>query len=387
MLNVPHDAVDWVADDERLGEIFCLTFVKGVDETEALVRLGGLPDELRPRTLKEVGETSISYDAGYPEFAFALNLGDWTVLIEPNGFQGGLIEPLTALSRGTEAVSVQRHDYADHGFCYAVDGTLITGFEPTWPSRRWGSDPDRLTGLMRAADLPPDPKPDLDVDVDLDLGLDLDPDLDPDLDTEVESLPRGYVPALLLAGLITGVLPHPDALTGELPSAQIQPWFSAAPPSRTAGPKDPAMVAALEAAPPHLLRAVAAHEAMRLAAVLGLDATPGLAETVAAAERGEPVAVSPGSELGAHVRSWLVRSRQASYSLNDGAYSRMSDDERTAAFMLGWFASALRAALWPEPHAAARAALHPLTEGPTQLRDSAQEAAVLRILRGDQAAI
>ncbi|WUH98483.1 DUF6461 domain-containing protein [Spirillospora sp. NBC_00431] len=361
MLKVTHEGVDWVDDGEPLGDIFCLTFIKGVGETEALSRLGGLPDTLRPRTLDEATEAYGSYDAGYPDFAFALNLGEWTVLIEPDGYQGSLIEPLMALSQGTEVVSVQRHDYADHGFSYAVDGTLVTGFEPTWPEHRWGSEPDRLVGQMRAAGLDPD-------------GGE---------DDEDGYLTAAYVPALLLAGLITGAVPHPDALAGELPSAQIEPWFSSAPPRLAHGPSDPGMIAALDAAPPHALRAVAANETMRLATVLGLDGTPGLADAVAAAERGERVTVSPDSELGAHVRAWLTRSRQAGRSLNDpSARSKMDDVERTAGNMLGWFTGVLNAALWPEPHAAARAALRPLTEGPPQLRDPAQEAAVLRTLRG-----
>jgi hypothetical protein len=358
MLGVTDDDVAW-ADDGTLGEVFCLTFVRGLDETEALSRLGALPDELRPRTLDEATEASGSFAAGYPDFAFALDLGEWTVLIEPDGFQGSLTGPLTALSRGTEAVSVQRHDYADHGFSYAVDGTLVTGFEPTWPDQRWGSEPDRLLGRMRA------------------VGLDLDAEDDDD------HVPGAYVPALLLAGLITGAVPHADALAGELPSAPVEPWFGPAPASPSHGPSDPAMVAALDAAPPQLLRAVAARETMRLASVLDLDGTPGLADAVAAAERGEPVTVAPGSDLGMHVRSWLTRSRQAGRSLNDpSARSKMSDDERTAAHMLGWFAQALKAALSPDPHAAARAALRPLTQGPPLLRDPAEEAAILQTLRG-----
>ncbi|WP_067812735.1 DUF6461 domain-containing protein [Actinomadura kijaniata] len=355
---VTRDDVEWVGDDGALGEIFCLTFVKRVDEAEALSRLGALPDTLRRRTLQEAHEAHGSYEAGYAELAFALDLGAWTVLIEPDGFQGSLVEPLTALSRGTEAVSVQRHDYADHGFGYAVDGTLVTGFEPTWPNRRWGAEPDRLLEQMRAAGLDPD--------------------------VEGDYVSGAYVEALLLAGLVTGAVPHPDALARELLSAEIEPWFSAASPPLSHGPTDPEMVAALRAAPPHLLRAVAARETMRLATVLGLEDTPGLTEAIAAAEHGEPVTVSPDSELGAHVRSWLRRSRQASWSLNDpSARSEMSDDERDAAFMLGWFADALNAALWPEPHAAARAALRPLTQGPPLLRDPVQEAAVLRVLRGE----
>jgi Family of unknown function (DUF6461) len=359
MLGVTDDDVAW-ADDGTLGDIFCLTFVKDVGETEALGRLGALPGELRPRTLDEATEASGSFEAGYPEFAFALNLGDWTVLIEPDGFQGGLAGPLAALSRGTEAVSVQRHDYADHGFSYAVDGTLVTGFEPTWPDQRWGSEPDRLLGRMRAVGLDPDAEED-------------------------DHVPSAYVPALLLAGLITGAVPHADALGRELPSAPIEPWFIAAPSlsHRAADPAAPALIAALDAAPPHLLRAVAARETMRLAAVLDLDGTPGLAEAVTAAERGEPVVVAPGSELGVHVRSWLTRSRQAGRSLNDPfARSRMSDDERSAGTMLGWFTEALKGALSPGPQAAARAALRPLTQGPPLLRDPAQESALLQTLRG-----
>ncbi|MBO2459816.1 DUF6461 domain-containing protein [Actinomadura violacea] len=362
MLEVTHGDVAWI---ESLGEIFCLTFIKQVEETEALKRLGAVPDTLRPRTLQEAQDAYYSYEAGYPVFAFVLNLGTWALLIEPDGFKASLIEPLTALSRGTEVVSVQRHEYADHGFRYAVDGTLVTGFEPTWPQVRWGSEPDRLVGKMRAAGLDPVPPEDEDED-----------------DTYIS---RAYIPAFLLAGLITGAVPHPDTLTGQVLSAEIEPWFNGAPPSLPHGPTDSGMRAALEAAPPRLLRTVAARETMRLATVLNLHTTPGLAEAVAAAERGEPVTISPESELGTHIRSWLIRSRQAGGSLNDpSAQHKMSDDQRTAAHMRAWFVNALKGALWPEPLAAARCALYPLTQGPPLLRDAAQEAAILHALRGDQ---
>ncbi|WP_205718313.1 DUF6461 domain-containing protein [Actinomadura sp. WMMA1423] len=363
MLKVTDEDIEWA---ETLGEIFCLTFLKGVDETEALSRLGALPDTLRHRTLEEAQEVYDCYEAGYTDFASAIDLGAWTVLVEPMGFQGAMNEQLTALSRGTEVVSVLRHDYADHGFCYAVDGMLVTGFEPTWPEHRWGSEPDRLLGKMRAAGL--------------------DPDAEDDGEDDGDFVPGAYMPALLLAGLITGALPHPDTLDGRLLTAAIEPWFSAAPPPPTVGPAADTMLQAIGAAPPHLLRSVAARETMRLAAVLDLDGTPDLAEAVAAAERGEPVTVSPGSELGTHVRSWLARSRQAGQSLNDpAARHHMSDDERSAAHMLGWFTEALRAALWHEPRAAARGALRPLTAGPPLLRDPAQETAILETLRADPA--
>jgi hypothetical protein len=357
MLSVSYDDVKWA---ESFNEIYCFALLKGIGEDEALLRLGGLPDTFRPRTFEEASEMYASYDAGYPNFAFALDLGAWTMLVEPDGFQAASIETQRALSTGTELVTVQRHDYADHGFGYAVDGTLVTGFEPTWPGRRWGCDPDRLLGKMRTAGL------------------------DPDMDDEDDFVSGAYVPALLLAGLVTGVLPHQDAFSGRILSAQIEPWFSAAEPSLAYGPKDPDMIAALDAAPPHVLRAVASRETMRQASVLGVDGTPGLAEAVAAAERGEEVKVSPTSELGMHVRSWLTRSRQVWGSLNSPSDRwNMSEDEREAASLLGWFAGTLRAALWPKPHAAARAVLRGLTQAPPSLLDPAQEIAVLCALRGD----
>lgn len=72
------------------------------------------------------------------------------MLIEPDGFHGSVIQVLRALSLGTEAMPVQRHDY---GFGYAINGRLVTGFEPTWPAQRWDSGSDRLLGKMRTAGL------------------------------------------------------------------------------------------------------------------------------------------------------------------------------------------------------------------------------------------
>lgn len=355
MLNVSYDDIKWV---ESFNEIYCFTFIKGVGETEALLRLGGLRDTIRPRTQQEASEMYGSYEAGYADVALALDLGAWTVLIEPGGFQGSVVGLLRALSLGTEAVSVLRHDYAEHGFGYAVDGALVTAFEPTWPGGRWGSEPDRLLGKMRTAGL------------------------DQELDDEDDFASWPHAPALLLAGLITGELPHPDVLSGRLMSAEIEPWFSAAEPPLGHGLAAPEMIEAVDAAPPHVLRSVAARETMRVASILGVDGTPGLAEAVAAAERGEPVSVSSTSELGRHVHSWLRDSRRAGVSLNAPLdRPNMTDDERTAAHMLGWFAQVLRAALWPEPYAAARAVLYPLTQGPPAFRDPAEESAVLSVLR------
>lgn len=80
-----------------------------------------------------------------------------------------------------------------------------------------------------------------------------------------------------------------------------------------------------------------------LVAELNVGGTPGLAAALAAAERGEPVVVTPDSDLGRHVREWSTLARRASWSLNLEK-SRMSDEERSRGFRFGHLTQALAAA-------------------------------------------
>ncbi|MGI5166933.1 hypothetical protein ACQEU3_21530 [Spirillospora sp. CA-253888] len=142
--------------------------------------------------------------------------------------------------------------------------------------------------------------------------------------------------------------------------------------------RDSGLAAAIEAAPPRRAQRAAVEEVRRLAALLRLTDAPGLPEALAAAERGEPQAVTPDSELGRQVRSWLTASVRAGDSLNDSsARGRMTEDERQHAFHLGWFAKALRAVLWQRP----KDAFVPVTDGPPPLRDQARRDAILADLR------
>lgn len=293
------DGLTWadasLGDDGLLDEIFCLTFVKNVDEAEALRRMGGLPDTVAVRTVPDIGALH-TFEDGYPTVASVLRLGAWTVVFEPGGFEGaGLV---AGLSRGGEAVSVLRHDYASHAFCYAVGGEEVSRFDPMFAGIRYGSDPDRLLPMMRSA------------------GFTL--ALDGNFDTPVTE-------CLRLAELLTGALPTVDQLTGPLSSAHIEPWFSDA--ATVGGP-------------------VAAADVRRLADELGVAGAPGLADALAAAESASPVAITPESPLGLQVRDWLAGARRASWSANDHrARDRMGDDERKRAFALGKLAESLGSAL------------------------------------------
>ncbi len=295
---MPNDHGEWPAQiSDRLGEILCLTFVRNLDEAGALRRMGALGDTVGQRTLGDLVEEAEGFDHGYPTVAAAARLNGWTVVIEPGGFEGSDTALLSAVSEGTEAVSVLRHAYASNRFGYAAAGRLVTGFDPSWPGRRWGIEPDRLLFVMNEVGMTPD---------DADAGY-------------VEAT----LPALRLAGWITGVAVLPRVLEEVLLSAWIEPWFSdAVPPPVSNGDR---LVHVVTAAPAQVRRTVVVAELRRLATLLRVADAPGLADTFAAAESGG-AAVPAEGELGQRVRAWLADSRRAGNSLND--HSARVPDER-----------------------------------------------------------
>lgn len=286
-----------------LSEIFSVTLVRQVGEAEALRRIGGLPDTVATRTPTEI-EDLHNFDDGYPTVASVLPLGAWTVVFEPRGWESaGLV---SVLSDGTEAVSVLRHDYASPEFSYAVDGQLITQFDPTFPADRRGADPDRLLPEMR------------------EVGFAVDDD---------DQFDGAIARSLRLAKQLTGVLPTFEALAGPLTSAYIEPWFSAARKRAATRPGHDGPVDAVA-------------EVRRISSQLGLADTPALSDALTAAEHATLVRVSPDSPLGRHVRAWLADARRAQWSLSSSVERhRMDDAERRRGFDLGWLVQALGAAL------------------------------------------
>ncbi|QFY13819.1 hypothetical protein GBF35_51210 [Nonomuraea phyllanthi] len=143
---------------ETLEDIYCVSFVRALSPEEVLRRFGVEED-----TMEEVGfdelferstETMRDDAAG---FIGAAKVGDWTLVVEPGGWQLAVDSGIyTPVSRGTELVSVCRHDYASDAFAYIVDGTPVVWFDPALPNARSGSDPDRLVDKMREVGLDPD---------------------------------------------------------------------------------------------------------------------------------------------------------------------------------------------------------------------------------------
>jgi hypothetical protein len=335
---------------DELGELFCLTYLKGAGAGEALRRLGGCPDTIRERTRDEVTAQRESADAGFPAVAVALELGAWTVVIEPGGSLGAGHPLLETASRGTAAVSVLRHDRAAAHFGYAVDGTTVTGFDPGYPAEEtiWGADPTMLRHLMDA------------------LGL------RPPADESQQTWQGAEARAIVLAQRITGVRVPGKPLDGALLSAELEPWFVL--PATTVDllrasrriPYTGELVAAAQAADPAVQRAVAVAEVRRQAATLGIGDSPGLTQSL---ESGAPVAVD--SPLGRQVRDWLAADRRA--ARDAGSPSRSG---------FGWFLGALRGVLDPDPRVALLAALKPYTSDLPGLADEQARDAVLDALRG-----
>lgn len=176
---------------ETLGEIYCVSFIRGISPEEALRRFGVDEETMEEVDFDELGHRSVeamSEDAA--GFVGAAQIGDWTVLIEPGGWQVAVDEDIyTRVSRGTEVVSVCRHEYAEDTFAYIVDGAPVVHFTPDMPDDRSGSDPDRFVDQMR------------------EFGLDPDHDIEgPDIDDSLGS-------AFALAGHITGLPTSTDLRT------------------------------------------------------------------------------------------------------------------------------------------------------------------------------
>ncbi|MFC4123206.1 DUF6461 domain-containing protein [Nonomuraea zeae] len=145
--------------DNPLGDIYCVSFFRGLEPAEVLRRFGPAGPPGQEMTFAELDEKVFEFvqatdggDGG--GHVAAIPAGEWCVAVELWGWEATLGEVLSRLSKSSEVVTVGRHDYAEDDFSYAIDGTVVTSFRPIMPSDRHGSDPNRLADLMREVGLP-----------------------------------------------------------------------------------------------------------------------------------------------------------------------------------------------------------------------------------------
>jgi hypothetical protein len=129
---------------------FCVTYARGLSEREALLRFGADETTLGPMTAEEAIEIDLEHGGGGCFVALAQTVGDWAVVLEPNGWLG---QELEAKSAGTTAVSVYLGGHGVTGFTYARDGEHLTSFEPLFPDHRSGSQPDLVAPHLLAVGL------------------------------------------------------------------------------------------------------------------------------------------------------------------------------------------------------------------------------------------
>ncbi|WP_157410990.1 DUF6461 domain-containing protein [Actinoplanes rectilineatus] len=124
-----------------LADAYCLTLVRGRTPAEAVETLGGRDP------VPVTGLRALSGDpASAAGFVAATAMGDWTLIVEPDGVRGG--DEARTLSRGTVLVSHYRSDGTDPRFVWARDGEIVLEFDPSSPEDRRGTDPDGLAEVL-----------------------------------------------------------------------------------------------------------------------------------------------------------------------------------------------------------------------------------------------
>ncbi|WP_433196953.1 DUF6461 domain-containing protein [Nocardia sp. CA-107356] len=152
-------------DDRWLGEIFTVTFFRGLDPSEVVRRFSRGEDQGQESGFDELAEQASenSFKTGGGSGGGnvgVVQVGEWSVAIELIGWMATLPDVLAELSRDCEVLAITRHDYAEHSLAYAIDGTIVTGYNLTCPHLRHGSEPDRLNGFMRELGSPLDMRDD-----------------------------------------------------------------------------------------------------------------------------------------------------------------------------------------------------------------------------------
>lgn len=147
-------ATDYTWLDEQhavLMEAYCITLVRGITPGELLHALGAEPD-IRVTGVEALRQPTFdSWDEhdGDPAFVGVAAVGDWSLMVEYNGYLGVTDEAMLPVSHGHTVVSHFRNVNAVDHFNWYEDGDIRLHFEPLFPYARNGSHADELLTEMR----------------------------------------------------------------------------------------------------------------------------------------------------------------------------------------------------------------------------------------------
>ncbi|AOS63450.1 DUF6461 domain-containing protein [Actinoalloteichus hymeniacidonis] len=287
---------------------FCFSFVHHTLPEQALCLLGGEQEDIVVVTPERAVELTGSFDLGYPEVAQAVRIGDWTVLVEVDGFQGTRREVLRSLSENGEVYSIFHDGGATGQFSHAVDGELRTCFDQLAPERRWGAEPDALLAAM----------------AEVGLGE----------SDGTAGVPRPAATALALVERLTGVVVTEAHTTGHLLTVPFHaPLPDARPALRPAvlEPHAPEAAARLKELSRPSSRAELIDLVRGMAEAAGLLDSEALRAALVQTASGAAVALDRGSPLYDQVMAWQVDHQRARRSAEQPGQADRLDTQARAA--------------------------------------------------------
>ncbi|WP_405698864.1 DUF6461 domain-containing protein [Streptomyces coelicoflavus] len=165
------DYTDVFGTDDDFEESHCFTYVQAVSPEALLEELKasrvttgtavtGL-SALREWTIELYRLKDHTFEEVQP--VGVVQVGDWTLMVEYNGFMGTEPEVMLPVTRGRTAVSHMANVSPVGPFCWYVDRSVRMSYGED-PYCRGGSDPDELLDVMRRVGFGPMEDPDADAD-------------------------------------------------------------------------------------------------------------------------------------------------------------------------------------------------------------------------------
>ncbi|MER6364417.1 DUF6461 domain-containing protein [Kitasatospora sp. NPDC001527] len=142
----------WFENDfPDIADAYCFTLAHDLSPTELMSRLDGRPKAPLHGMAAVVDATFDQYELekGDHQLVAMTTVGDWTLLIEPNGYLGVTEDRALPASAGACWVSRFVNVNGLGTFLWAENQVLRLCFDPMYPGERWGTTPDELLEAMQ----------------------------------------------------------------------------------------------------------------------------------------------------------------------------------------------------------------------------------------------
>ncbi|WP_156046025.1 DUF6461 domain-containing protein [Herbidospora cretacea] len=131
--------------DAGLPDQLCLTWVQEPDIDEVARRFGA---DVASKTWADVDLVAELEEDYRAELIHLVRVGDWTLALAPDGYQGSRTEVMESLSAQGQAFTVYWNAAMDSAVVFAVDGVVQTEFDLAEVDERTGADPSALDPLL-----------------------------------------------------------------------------------------------------------------------------------------------------------------------------------------------------------------------------------------------